>query len=160
MSIRSLGYDSEQLDLIFLYFMRTALRVWKSGVERLPVTNNLPAPWKSLLDAAMGIFLSATGPEIGRPLLEAEHAAAMSRGPLSVETALGMELIKDLTWHIRYDEDPFGYLLATENLWGNDALEYASLTLYPSLPEDLQEKYHIRDLIACIPPEKFRLEDD
>ena len=46
-----------------------------------------------------------------------------------------------------------------ENLWGNEVFEYASLTFYPNLPEEIKEKYQIHDLIKYIPKEVFRLED-
>ncbi len=39
MSVRSLGYDSEALDHIICYFMRTVLRLQKSGIENLPLKN-------------------------------------------------------------------------------------------------------------------------
>ncbi len=159
MSIRSLGYDSENLDPIICYFMRTVLQTQTFGVENLPVKNTLVEPYKSFLDAAMGIFLDGCAPELARLLLEAEHDAVLSRGPVSAETALGLRLIKEFTWHIRYDEDCYGYLLATENIWGNRAMEYASLTFYPNLPEEIKSKYRIQPLIEHIPEKMVRLDD-
>ena len=32
---------------------------------------------------------------------------------------MSLRLIKELSWHIHYDKDFYGYLLSTENLWGN-----------------------------------------
>lgn len=46
MSIRSLGYDSDNLDQIICYFMKTILHLQASGVENLPLENNLAEPWK------------------------------------------------------------------------------------------------------------------
>lgn len=43
MSVRSLGYDNENLDKVFCYFMRVILHIQKSGVEDLSLENNLPA---------------------------------------------------------------------------------------------------------------------
>ena len=56
MSVRSHGYDNENLDKVFCYFMRVILHLQKSGVEDLPLENNLPSPYKSFLDTAMEIF--------------------------------------------------------------------------------------------------------
>lgn len=72
---------------------------------------------------------------------------------------MGLQLIKELSWHIHYDEDYYCYLFSTDNLWGNTALKYASFTFYPNLPEDIKEKYQISDLIKYIPQEKFKTED-
>ncbi len=58
-----------------------------------------------------------------------------------------------------YDEDYYGYLLSTENLWGNGVSEYASRTFYPNFPEEIKEKYQINDLIKYIPKEAFKLDD-
>ena len=76
MSVRSHGYDNENLDKVFCYFMRVILHLQKSGVEDLPLENNLPSPYKSFLDTAMEIFLSATTPELARLILEAGYSCA------------------------------------------------------------------------------------
>ena len=46
MSVRSLGYDSDNLDQIICYFMKTILHLQASGIENLPLENNLAEPWK------------------------------------------------------------------------------------------------------------------
>ena len=76
-----------------------------------------------------------------------------------METVLQLQVIKELAWHIHCGEDYYGYLLSIENLWGNDASEYASRTFYPNLPKEIQDRYHITDLIKYIPPEVFRLDN-
>ena len=159
MSVRSLGYDSEALDHIICYFMRTVLRLQKSGIENLPLKNTLDEPYQAFLDTAISIFLDSPNPELARLILEAEYDAAISCGQISAETALGLQLIKEFTWHVHYDEDNYSYLLSTENIWGNTALEYANLTFYPNLPEEIKCKYRIHDLIAIIPEKMFRLDD-
>mgnify|MGYP000014809318 FL=1 len=159
MSVRSLGYDSEDLDRIICYFMRMVLQLQKFGVENLPLKNTLVEPYKTFLDTAIGVFLDSPDPELARLILEAEYDATISHGQVSTETALGLQLIKEFTWHIHYDEDYYNYLLSTENIWGNTAIEYASLTFYPNLPEEIKCKHHIHDLIAIIPEKMFRLDD-
>lgn len=158
-SVRSLGYDSENLDRIICYFMRTVLHLQVSGVEDLPLENGLIEPWKTFLDKVMNIFLASTMPELSRLLLETEYDTAMHRVSNSAEIILGLQLIKEFAWHIRYDEDYYCFLLSTDNIWGNTALEYASLTFYPNLPEDIKNKYHIAELIRYVPEHMFRLED-
>ncbi len=159
MSIRSMGYDSERLDSIICYFMRTALQCDKHGVEKLPLKNTLDEPYKAYLDVAMKLFLDAPPAELARLILEAEYTAAVSRGSISAETAVGLQLIKELAWHIHYDENCYSYLPSTENIWGNDAIEYASFTFYPNLPEDMKNRYHIHDLIGNIPEKMLRIDD-
>lgn len=159
MGVRSIGYDNENLDGIFCYFMRTILRLQNSGIENLPLENNFEEPFKTFLDIAIEMIIDGQPPELSRLILDSEYDAIISRGQRNVETTLGLQMIKELSLHIHYDEDYYGYLLATGNLWGNAALAYASLTFYPNLPEAIKEKYQIYDLIKRIPQEMFRLED-
>lgn len=160
MSVRSFGYDSESLDEIFCYFMRTILHLQKTGIEDLPLENNLPTPFKPFLDTAMRIFLSAGGSELTRLILETEYSAFINKNKeIPMEITLGLQVIKELTRHIYYDEDYYNYLLSLENIWGNSAIEYATRTFYPNLPEDIKRKYHINELIEDIPSNMFRLDD-
>ena len=159
MSVRSLDYDNDDLDKIFCYFMRVILHLQKSGVEDLPLENNLPSPYKLFLDTAMKIFLSATTPELARLLLETEYDALLSPRETTQEVVLGLHIIKELTWHIRYDNDYYGYLFSTENIWGNSAIEYASLTFYPNLTEEVKHKYCVEELIERIQSNMFQLDN-
>ncbi len=158
MSVRSLGYDNENLDKVFCYFMRVILHLQKSGVEDLPLENNLPVPYKTFLDTAMEIFLSSPLSELARLILESEYDAFLSNNEITPEEILGLQVIKELTWHIHYDDDYYEYLLSIENIWGNAAGEYASLTFYPNLPEEIKCKYHIKELIGHIPSDRFQLD--
>lgn len=160
MSVRSLGYDTENLDKIFCYFMRTILHLQKTGIENLPLKNNLPMPFQTFLDTAMRIFLSAGSPELARLILEAEYSVFIAKNEeISVEITVGLQVIKELTWHIYYDRDYYGYLLSLENIWGNDAIAYAVRTFYPNLPEDIKDKYHINELIQEVPLNMFQSDD-
>lgn len=157
-SIRS-RYSNETSDKIFHYFMRTVLHLQNSGIERLPLEHGFAEPLKSFLDIAIELIIDGQPPEAAKLILEAEYAAIISGAPASVETAMGLQLIKELSWHIHYDKDPYGYLLSTDGLWGNQVMEYAARTFYPNLPEEVKGKYHIQDLIKHIPQEVFRLDD-
>ncbi|MBD5452957.1 MAG: hypothetical protein HDR30_01340 [Lachnospiraceae bacterium] len=157
-SIKS-RYGNEVLDKIFRYFMRIVLHLQNSGIEKLPLENDFEEPLKSFMDIAVDLIIDGQPPEISRLILEAEYDAVLSKAAVSVKTAMALRLIKELSWHIHYDEDYYGYLLFTENLWGNEVSEYASRTFYPNLPEEIKEKYQIHDLIKYIPKEAFRLED-
>ncbi len=160
MSVRSSGYDSDILDQVLCCFMRTILRLQESGVEKLPVENHLPEPLKSYMKAAMGLFTGGEPPEITRIILEAEYDVLLHNLPgVDIETVMGLQMIKELSFHIRFDDDYYRYLLDTCNLWGNTALEYACLTFYPKLPDEIREKYGVNDLIRFVPREKMRLED-
>ena len=159
MSVRSLGYDSEHLDQIICYFMRTILHLQASGIENLPLENNLADPWNGFLDIAMETFLACPSPEIARLVLESEYDKVLHCEQVSKEVIMGLQLIKEFTWHIHYDKDFYSYLLSTENIWGNCALEYAALTFYPNLPDNVKEKHHIFELIQHIPETMLRLND-
>lgn len=143
MSVRSIQYDSENLDRIICYFMRTILHLQNTGVEDLPLENKLAEPFRSYTDTAMKLLVDGQPPEVAQLVLNAEYDAILSRGQVTVETAMGLHLIKELSLHIHYDRDYYAYLLSTENLWGNMALEYASFTFYPNLPEEIKDRYQI-----------------
>lgn len=154
MSVRSLGYDSDRLDQIICYFMRTILHLQASGMKDLPLENNLSEPWNPFLDTVMRIFLESPSPEIARLILESEYISALHCEQISTEIVMGFQLIKEFAWHIHYDKDYYSYFLSTENLWGNDAIEYATRTFYPNLPNDIKIKYHIFELIQHVPETK------
>lgn len=159
MSIRSLGYDNDNLDSIICYYMRTILHLQNTGIENLPLENDFEEPYKTYNEIAMRMITDGQPREISQLILDAEYDAVMTRGNLTAQAALSLRLIRELSWHIHYDEDYYGYLLSTGNLWGNMVLEYASYTFYPNLPTEIQEKYQITDFIKHIPQEKFRLDD-
>ena len=157
-SIKS-RYSNEVLDRIFRYFMRMILHLQESGIEKLPLENDFEEPLKFFIDVAVDLIIDGQPPEISDLILNAEYDAVLSGDGVSVKTAMNLRLIKELSWHIHYDEDYYGYLLSTENLWGNEVFEYASRTFYPNLPEEVKEKYRIHDLIKYMPKEAFRLDD-
>lgn len=158
MSIKS-RYNNGVLDRIFRYFMRMVLHLQNSGIEKLPLENDFEEPLKSFIDIAVDLITDGQPPEIASLILDAEYDAILSGTSVSVKTAISMRLIKELSWHIHYDEDYYGYLLSTENLWGNEVSEYASRTFYPNIPEEIKERYQIYDLIKYMPKEAFRLDD-
>ena len=117
MSIKS-RYRHEILDRIFRYFMRIVLHLQNSGIEKLPLENDFEEPLKSFIDIAVDLIIDGQPPEIASLILDAEYDAILSGTSVSVKTAISMRLIKELSWHIHYDEDYYGYLLSTVNLWG------------------------------------------
>ena len=157
-SIKS-RYSNEILDRIFRYFMRMVLHLQNSGIEKLPLENDFEEPLKSYMDIAVDLIIDGQPPEIASLILDAEYDAILSETAVSAKTALSLRLIKELSWHIHYDEDYYGYLLSTVNLWGNEVFEYASRTFYPNLPEEIKEKYQIHDLIKYMSQDAFRLDD-
>ncbi|MBD5508501.1 MAG: hypothetical protein HDR05_10755 [Lachnospiraceae bacterium] len=157
-SIKS-RYTNEILDSIFRYFMRIVLHLQNSGIEKLPLENDFEEPLKSYMDIAVDLIIDGQPPEIASLILDAEYDAVLSGAMVSVETAMSLRLIRELSWHIHYDEDYYGHLLSTVNLWGNEVFEYASRTFYPNLPDEIKERYQIHDLIKYIPQEAFRLDD-
>ena len=157
-SIKS-RYTNEILDSIFRYFMRMVLHLQNSGIEKLPLENDFEEPLKSFMNIAVDLIIDGQPPEIARLILDAEYDSILSETAVSAKTALSLRLIKELSWHIHYEEDYYGYLLSTENLWGNEVFEYAARTFYPNLPEEIKERYQIHDLIKYMPQEAFRLDD-
>ena len=157
-SIKS-RYSNEILDRIFRYFMRMVLHLQNSGIEKLPLENDFEEPLKSYMDIAVDLIIDGQPPEIASLILDAEYDSILSETAVSAKTALSLRLIKELSWHIHYDEDYYGYLLSTVNLWGNEVFEYASRTFYPNLPEEIKEKYQIHDLIKYMSQDAFRLDD-
>lgn len=153
-------YGSEELDRIFRYFMRTVLRMEKKGLLALPVENDLRGePLRSYLDLAMTLFLDAQPQQVARPILESQYDFIVTNSRLSAETAMEMWLIRELSLHIHFDPDPYGFLLSTGNLWGDLADRFACLTFYPNMPPDLQRAYGVDEAAAHIPAEMLRLDD-
>ncbi len=154
MSIRSLGRDGPESDEIVCYFMRTILNREKSGILNLPLDNPLTdEPARSFLDQCMGIFCQACSPELAALLLDTEYDAVLSRGPLTAQQILSLRVIKELTWHTYYDEDPYTYLDTTEDLWGQKAMQYSWRTYYPNLPPEAIKKLHREQELAALPEE-------
>lgn len=160
MSIRSLKRDNETLDQICVYFMRTILHLQKSGIEDLPLPHNLPEPFGSFLDASMDIFMQSPVPELARLLYETEYSARLSQNPMDAQTVLGLQVIKEVLFSLRYyQEDFYGYFLTTEELWGHTALEYAWRTFIPNLPPEIQARYGYAEVLETLPKDRFRLDD-
>lgn len=162
MSIRSMGRDNPELDEIVCYFMRTVLHAQKTGVIDLPLDNPLTEePARSFLDRCMDIFCQCSPPELSQLLLDAEYDALLSQGPLTMEQTLCFRTIKELCWHIYYDQEggPHSYLDSIGNLMGPRAEQYAWRTYYPNLPEDVQKKLHVDDVVAGFPREMLQLDD-
>lgn len=159
MSVRSLGRDNEELDNIICYFMRTILHLQNTGIENLPIAGDFAEPIKSFISLAIDMITDGQPPEIARLILEAEYDVILSSGQVNRETALNLHVIKELSYHIHYDENYYDYLLSLSNLWGNTACRYASLTFYPNLPDEVKEKHQIYNLIKYIPQEMFKPND-
>lgn len=157
-SIRN-RYSNETSDRVFQYFMRLILHLQNSGIEKLPLENNFEEPVKSFLDIAIDLIIDGQTPETAGVILDMEYDAILNNGKVCREMILGLRLIRELSWHIHYDKDYYGYLLSTANLWGNEVFEYASRTFYPNLPNEVKEKYQIHDLIRYMPKDAFRLDD-
>lgn len=146
-------YSNELLDEIFIYFMRTILHLQKNGIEDLPLENQFPEPVKAYLDFAMELLIDGQMPEIAGLLLQTEYDLILAKQDYDREIILNLHIIRELSLHLHYDTDYYGYLLSLENLWGNRVSEYASRTFYQNLPEDLKEKYQIHALIQYLPKE-------
>ena len=152
-------YSNKVLDRIFCYFMRTILHLQNSGIEKLPIKNDFEEPVKSYMDIGVNLLIDGQPPEIACLILDAEYDAILCKSVASVEILMSLRLIKELSCHIHYDKDFYGYLLSTENLWGNKVFEYASRTFYPNLPEEIKDIYNIHELIKYVPKDSFKLED-
>lgn len=157
-SIRS-KYSNDTLDAVLCYFMRTILHIQETGIEKLPLENDLPEPVRSYMDIAIELLIDGQPPEPSRIILESEYDVLLNREKPDIETVMCLQMIKELSCHIHFDEDYYGYLFSTVNLWGNRVFEYASVTFYPNLPADIRKKYGIDDLIKHMPREMFRLDD-
>lgn len=157
-SIRN-RYSSQILDEILCYFMKTILQLQNNGIVNLPLRNSFTEPIRYYIELAIELIMDAQPVEISELILEAEYDVILERGGVDAKTVLSLQMIKELSKHIHYDEDYYEYILSTSNLWGNKVSEYASRTFYPNLPDEVKEKYGINDLIKYVPQEMFRLGD-
>ena len=151
-----------ELDLIFIYFMRTILHLYKSGIERLPLPNPLDRePLRSFLDEAMDAVLDCLPPDLGRMVLESKREAILNQGPMTAEDVLRLRFIQELALSLQgRDFDLFYDLfLSSGEWWGEAAMEYAALTFYPNLPPEVREKYQIENPVEDRQPERLRPDD-
>lgn len=146
-------YADAMLDELIIYFMKTILRLQESGIERLPLENDFPKPVKGFLDLSMDLMLGGEPPETAKLVLQSEYDILVKAPDCGVQIALCLNIVRELSCHIHYDADYYGYILSTENLWGNRAFEYASRTFYINMPEEYKQKYGVEDLIKYIPKE-------
>lgn len=138
MSMRN-QYGSELLDDIFIYFMRTALRLQKSGVEHLPVTFDGPEPVRQYLALAMDLLTGGEPPAVTGLILQTQYDRMLASPTQDMRLIPALRLIKELSEHIHFDACPFTYLLETANLWQEKANEFACRTFYVNLPPQLQK---------------------
>lgn len=151
-------FGSEELDRIFRYFMRTILRMEKSGMLALPAENDLQAePLGSYLDLAVRMITDAQPPETSRSILESQYDFILSHSQLSPDIALKMWLIRELSLHIHYDPDPSEFLLRTCNLWGDLAEEFACQTFYPNMSPQWQKSHGVYEIVENFPKHLLRL---
>lgn len=162
MSIRGRLCSTPDLDQIVCYFMRTVLHIEKNGLSDLPLENTVERePYRSFLDRCMEIFCECCPPELSQLLLDAEYDALLSQGPLAAEQTLCLRAIKELCWHIYYDQEggPYRYLDTLVGL-GRHSNEYAWRTYYPNLPEEVRKALHVdEEALAMVPQEMLRLDD-
>lgn len=152
-------YQSNVSDDIILYFMRTILHLQKSGIEDLPLEQSLQKPINDFLNLAMELIIDGQPSEVSALILDTEYDMILHKEDITSEIVLGLRMIRELSWHLHYDEDYYEYILMTDNLWGNRVSKYAARTFYPNLPDEIKDKYHIHDLIKYMSQEMFKLED-
>lgn len=153
-------FGGEELDRLLRYFMRTVIRMEKSGMLALPVENDIKGePLRSYLELCMRFVMDAQPEEVARPILESQYSFILNNSKLSPDTALEMWLARELSLHIHYDSDPYDFLLRTGNLWGELAEEFATRTFYPNMPADAQKKYGVDEVLRHIPEGFLRPED-
>lgn len=153
-------FGSENLDKILRYFMRTVIRMEKSGMLSLPVENDLKGePLRSYLELCMRFVTDAQPEEVSRPILESQYDFILNNSKLPPETALEMWICRELSLHIHYDRDPYEFIFHTGNLWGDLANEFACRTFYPNMPAEMQEKYGVDEIVKHIPEGLLRPED-
>ena len=152
-------YSSEVLDETICYFMKTILRLQNSGIEKLPIENQFEKPIKNYLQLAVELIIDGQPIEISDLILDTEYDVILASRNVGTNTLLVLRTIKELSKHIHYDNDYYGYIISTTNLWGNKVFEYAAKTFYPNVPDEFKEKYGINELIKNIPQEMFQLEN-
>ena len=148
-----------ELDQIFIYFMRTALRIQKEGIVRLPLPNPLERePLRCFLDDAVNALLNCLPPQLGRMVLESQREALLSQGPLTAEDVLRLRFIQELALSLqgRDMEDFYSLFLSTQEWWGQAAMEYAALTFYPNLSPEVRERHCVEIPIETMAPERLR----
>lgn len=147
------NYGCEDLDQIFCYFMRTVLRLQKNGVEELPVEFEGEEPVKGFLQLCTKLLIEGEPPETTELILQSEYDYVLCKYNMSLKQIMEILLIKNLSWHIHFDDNYFDYLLSTSNLWQDRANEYACRTLYANLPLEIQKREGYDKILSLLPNE-------
>lgn len=167
MNVRK-DYGSKELDKLFVYFMKTILRVQKRGWMQIPIDMSFGEPVDGFLKTAVGLMEDAYTPNLFAFVLQVERAHIAAHHTLTKEQITLLVMIETLSMHIRFDETPSEFMLGDiEGLWYNNvpypgeisAGEYATKTFYPNLPEDVQKKHRLDELLRTVPPDFLRPDD-
>ncbi len=152
-------YRSEKLDDIFCYFMKTILRLEKTGIGSLPVEFEGEEPVKGFLMLSMRLLTEAEPPETTRLILQSEYDYIVQSLHPDCGKILELQLIKNLSEHMRFDENDYEYLLQTENLWQDKANAYACRTFYGNLPPKVQKRGGYDKILSHMPEEMLDLDN-
>lgn len=152
-------YASEMLDDIFIYFMRTALHFSESGIEKLPLEQDFEEPVHSFLNLAIRLMTEGEPPETAEVILKSEYDFILSHQDCSMKLLLCLNMIRKVSCHMHYDEDPYSCLMDLGNLWGRRVTEYAAVTFYPNLSLEMQEKYQLTEWVRKMPAHMLRPDD-
>lgn len=158
MNLRS-EYGNPMVDDLLCYFMKTILRIRKYGAARIPIDVAFGEPVDGYLKTAVDLMEDAQVPETTDIILQIELGRILAEQKPSREQLTALILIKELTMHIRFDEDPSDYLLSTSSLWNNKVNEYACRTFYCNLPPEILKKQGMDEILALIPPEQLKRDD-
>lgn len=158
MSVRQ-KYGCEELDSIFCYFMRTVLRLQKSGVEDLPVEFEGEEPVRGFLKLCVEMLIGGEPPETTELILQSEYDYVLCKYKPGMKQIMEMRLIKNLSWHIHFDDNYFDYLISTSNLWQDKANEYACRTFYANLPLEIQKREGYDKTLRLLPDEMLELDN-
>lgn len=144
-------YGNEDIDELLCYFMKTVLRIQKYGGARIPIDVTFQEPINTYLEIAINLMEYAQPIEITELVLQIEYEQIFLNYKLTKTQITLLVLIKELSKHIRFDENRTDFLLSTSNIWNHKANTYATKTLYCNLPLEIQKREGLDSILKNIP---------
>lgn len=150
-------YGSDQMDELFVYFMKTILRMQKHGLREITLDCALIGPVAEYVRKAMLLIGDAQPRAVFRLILDAELNSLLQSGGLSREEVLQLTAARQMAEMVAFsDLDGFSEL---ENLWQDKANGYACRTYYAALPEEFRKSQGLDRILEHLPESMLRPDD-
>lgn len=148
--------DAENLDVIFLFYMKSVIRKLKYGIEGLKADiQNVDENVVSYISKGLDLIRSGYTPKEIDFLLEYELLKFINDKIKSNPVIFQLTLSKRLL--VLLQNEDMASFLDLENLFGPESRKYFCMTFIPNLPKEIRLNYQLDFYIENIPKDKLEL---